>query len=668
MSPSMALAAGSPAPRRWRPWRSTPGEPAYARPLLLLIAAVAAVLFTWDLDRSDYHIFYATAVRSMTQSPLAFLFGSFDPGNSITLDKLPGFLWPQAISAFVFGFHPWALVLPQAIEGVLCVFVLYKVVRRWAGDVPALLAAAIFTLTPVTVGLGRSIVEDSLFTLLLLLAAEAVQRSVEQARLQILLPAAAYVGLAFQTKMLEAWAVLPALGLTYLVAAPISLRRRTAHVALAGLVTVAVSASWILIAALIPPSQRPYIDGTTNNSALSMVVGYNFLNRFGSMGVDASTTGSVIADQQRVDPAPGRTADATTGSSTSHMGDSVAKMVSPGIASQTGWLYPLALLSIGLSLLTLIRRRASRTDRHLAHLLLWGVWLATYFMVFSVGSVTGHTYYMGVVAVPLAALIGTGFMICWKAYKAGGRRAWVLPAALAVNAAWCALLALCYPRFLPWLAPMTLGLCVIGVVLMCVPRPGRTAPRGAAMAIGMATGMASVLVGPAAWSVSALDARYSETGGMGRVGPTSHQGRPQGLTPRQRSLLAYVTAHRAGAKYLFAVERWNDASPYILYAAASILPMGGYTGQVPFPTLSQFSGLVASGQVRYVLLRVGRGAADRPGSTTAQVTSWVRARCTLVPEPAYGGPLFPSRRVGAVGGGHSAAGPKWVLHRCGPGA
>ncbi|WP_248965017.1 glycosyltransferase family 39 protein [Sphaerisporangium perillae] len=644
--------------------------------MLLLIAAVAAVLFTWDLDRSDYHVYYATAVRSMTQSPLAFLFGSYDPANSITLDKLPGFLWPQVISAWLFGFHPWALVLPQAVEGVLCVLLLYKVARRWAGVVPALLAATVLTLTPVTVGLGRSIVEDSLFTLLLLLAAEAVQRAVEHARLRILLLAAAYVGLAFQTKMLEAWAVLPALGLTYLVAAPVSLRRRVGHVALAGVVTVALSASWIVIAALIPASDRPYIDGTTNNSALSMVVGYNFLSRFGSLGFNATATGSVIADQQRADPPelnrPAETGTASratptvSASSSPHTGDTVAKMASPGIASQTGWLYPLGMLAIGLGVLGLIRRRAARTDPHLAHLLLWGVWLATYFLVFSLGSVTGHTYYMGVVAVPLAALSGTGITLCWRAYKAGGTRAWVLPAALAVNAAWCALLALCYPRFLPWLAPMTIGLCAVALALLCVPRPGRTAPHPATMVIGIVTGVASLLVAPGAWSVSALDARYSETGGMGRVGPTSHQGRPQGLTPQQRRLLAYVTAHRAGARYLFAVERWTDASPYILYSGVSILPMGGYTGQVPFPTLSQFSGLVASGQVHYVLSRFGRGAGGWPGSTTAQVTSWIHSSCTLVRDSAYGGPLFPTTRAGAAGGPHTAASPRWELRRCGP--
>ncbi|MCW2882631.1 MAG: mannosyltransferase, partial [Sphaerisporangium sp.] len=229
-------------------------------------------------------------------------------------------------------------------------------------------------------------------------------------------------------------------------------------------------------------------------------------------------------------------------------------------------------------------------------------------------------------------------------------------------------LALCYPRFLPWLAPVTMGLCAVALVLLGAARLARAARPAMAvgMAVGMATGVASVLVAPGAWSVSALDPRYSEAGGMGRVGPTSRQAsdKPvEGLSSHQRSLLAYVKAHRAGAKYLFAVDRWYDASPYILSTGVSILPMGGYTGQVPFPTLSQFSRLVTAGQLHYVLSRADRHAGGSPGSTTAHVMSWVRSRCTLVPESSYGGPLLPYR-PGHTVRGLLTAGPNWELRRC----
>ncbi|MFE5588604.1 ArnT family glycosyltransferase, partial [Kitasatospora sp. NPDC056531] len=289
----------SPPRGRRAPWTSPDGQPGYARPVLLGIAAVAAVLYAWNINHSQYHSFYADAVRSMTESWKAFVFGSFDPAGTITLDKLPGFLWPQALSARVFGFHPWALTLPQVVEGVLSVLVLYRVVRRWAGANAGLLAAAAFTLTPVAAGLFRTAVEDAAFTLLLLLAADAAQRAAHTARLRPLLLAGVWVGLAFQTKMLEAWAVLPALAAVYLLAAPTSLRRRVGHVALAGLVAVVVSASWMLVVTVTPAQDRPYVDGTTDNSAFSMVVGYNFLNRFSSLGMSAAQTGSVQAVRGR---------------------------------------------------------------------------------------------------------------------------------------------------------------------------------------------------------------------------------------------------------------------------------------------------------------------------------------------------------------------------------
>jgi 4-amino-4-deoxy-L-arabinose transferase-like glycosyltransferase len=599
--------------------------------VLLLIAATAAVLFTWGIDRSIYHVFYASAVRSMTDNPVAFFYGSFDPGNSITLDKLPGFMWPQAVSAMLFGFHGWSLVLPQGIEGIGCVLLLHLLVRRWAGVVPGLLAAAFLTLTPVTVGLGRSIVEDTPFVLLLLLAAEATQRAVERARLRTLLLAAVWVGVAFQCKMVEAWAVLPALGVTYLVASPTTLRRRLGHVVLAGVVTLTVSLSWIAVAAVTPAQDRPYIDGTTNNSALSMVVGYNFLNRFGTVGVDAAKTGSISAVQ----------GSAQTAAHTSHpaMGNSVLKMFSPGLASQTGWLYPLAALGLVWGLAVAWRRRAARTDRVFAGYLMWGVWLATFFTAFSFGSVTGHTYYMGVVAVALCALSGAGLARCWQACRSGGRRAWVLPAVTLVNVSWSALLTLDYPRFLPWLAPTAIALCVLALAALGAARRPSVPHRPRIVAAGLVVGLLSILLVPAAWSASALSPRYNTIGSMGRVGPTSRVERGSArLTSSQRQMLTYLEAHRGGAKYLAAVPSWNDAAAYILSANASILPMGGFTGQVPFPTLGQFRHLIGSGELHYVIIRGSELVASRwAQSPTAPVLRWVQSHCAVVTDVRHSG-------------------------------
>ena len=77
--------------------------------------------------------FYGAAVRSMGSNWKDFFFGAVDPAGTVSLDKLPGAFWVQALSVRVFGFHYWAVVLPQVVAGVLTVLVLYRAVRRLAG-------------------------------------------------------------------------------------------------------------------------------------------------------------------------------------------------------------------------------------------------------------------------------------------------------------------------------------------------------------------------------------------------------------------------------------------------------------------------------------------------------------------------------------------------------
>ncbi|MFJ2577191.1 ArnT family glycosyltransferase [Kitasatospora aureofaciens] len=720
-----------PPPRRRAPWKSPDGQPSYARPALLGIAAVAAVLYAWNINHSQYHSFYADAVRSMTESWKAFVFGSFDPASTITLDKLPGFLWPQALSARVFGFHPWALTLPQVVEGVLAVLVLYRVVRRWAGADAGLLAAAAFTLTPVAAGLFRTAVEDAAFTLLLLLAADAAQRAAHTARLRPLLLAGVWVGLAFQTKMVEAWAVLPALAAVYVLAAPTTLRRRLGHVAVAGLVAFAVSASWMLAVTLTPAQDRPYVDGTTDNSAFSMVVGYNFLNRFSSLGMSAAQTGSVQAVRGggggRVVGAGGGSGAGSQGGQSPSAAQSSSgasgqgggggqggnagdggwtKMFGSQFAPQTGWLYPLAAVALVCGLAW--RRREPRTDVLRAGYVLWGTWLGVFFLVFSAGSVGGHSYYMGVIAAPLAVLGGAGTVLLWRGFRDGGVRAWALPAAIAGTVAWSAFLAGEFPGFLPWLAPTVIALGVVALALLGAARLGRFPGRRLALA-GLLAGVAAMLVAPGAWASSVLSSTYGNSG-MGTVGPAKggrggggrHSfpgaasaagagadaervqrggfgGSSEHLTASQQALFDYLKDRRSGARYLFAATSWSAASPFILATGEEVLPMGGFSGSAPSPTLDRFRQLVGTGELRYVLLGADHGGSGRHGGaggggggggggesanpTTAQIQSWVRTGCTAVPAAEYGGGAVATASAAAGARGDDATGAQ-QLYLC----
>ncbi|MEV5977438.1 glycosyltransferase family 39 protein [Streptomyces sp. NPDC052114] len=277
-----------PPRRRGEFWRSPSDQPRWARPSLLGIAALAALLYAWNITSSGYAPYYSVAARSMSESWKSFLFTTVDPEATVTLDKIGGFLWPQALSARVLGFHDWALTLPQCVMGVVAVLVLYRVVRRWQGPAAGLLAAGLLTVTPVAASMFGHAMMDGSLTMCLVLAADQYQKAVDGARLRPLLLSALWVGLGFQTKMMEAWLVVPALCVGYLVGAPARLRRRLGHLAAAGAVLFAVSLSWVALVTFTPADHRPYVEGSTDNSAFAMVFGYNGFNRLHAGLVDGA--------------------------------------------------------------------------------------------------------------------------------------------------------------------------------------------------------------------------------------------------------------------------------------------------------------------------------------------------------------------------------------------
>jgi 4-amino-4-deoxy-L-arabinose transferase-like glycosyltransferase len=810
LEPAPALAACDDPPAiggqrpRWAYWRSPAGQPAWARPALLGIAAAAAALFAWNITSAGLAPFYSTAVKSMSVSWKAFFFGALDPKATITIDKLAGSFLPQALSARIFGFHPWSLALPQVIEGVIAVLVMYRMVRRWAGVVPGLLAAGLLAFTPIAASMFGHSMEDGALTMCLVLAADSWQRAVMTGRLRSLMWSGVWVGLGFQAKMLQAWMILPALGIGYLLCAPGPLRRRLGQLAGAGAVMLAVSLSWIALYTFTPASSRPFVDGSTSNSALAMVFGYNGVERFGVSFPGAVTSGpGVTTGGSRFGGRgfPGRFAEGgfppggfpgggtggaasaaggsgaaagagtaaggsgtTAGAGTAAGGPGTGAAAIPGAAGAAGsrlagpggaevgnggfldsaggwvkligsrfgpeiaWLFPFALFTLILGLAW--RRRAGRTDPVRAGLVMWGAWLLTYAIVYSAMSNIPHTAYMASLAPALAALSAAGIVMCWRWYRAGGGRAWAMPAAVAVTVAWAMYLWSYYPGFLPWARWATLAGGVAAVAGLVIARVSRQATGRLAMA-GLAVGAAAIVAAPVTWASSVLDAKYAgssfdasagPSGGFGAgpggnarlaagefrrafggatgtgsgsvaaaeaqrlrellpgIGGTAGRGRIGGigasatttLSASEQRLYRYLTAHRQGASYLMAVSSWSSASPYILATGQEVLPMGGFSGSVPEPTLAQVQQLVRSGQLRFFLLGgggFGGGGFGGAGgtSTTQRIATWVRSTCTTVPAKDYGGTAAVTGTglgaPGGVGGADDAAAS--ALYVCG---
>jgi 4-amino-4-deoxy-L-arabinose transferase-like glycosyltransferase len=597
--PEFWLQAARSAGRRIRSV-TRPDQPAWARPALLILAAASALSYSWRADRPvNIEIYYAAAARSMTAGLSNFLFGAFDPAATITLDKLPGAFWLQAVSVGIFGARNWALVLPQVIEGTLTVLVLYRVVRRLAGPAAGLIAAAVLAVSPATIALNRGNISDTLMILLVLLAADAIVSAIGSERWKPLLLAGVWVGLAFQAKMLEAWLVLPALVVCYLVAAPGAWRQRLRRCGAMLVVAVAVSLSWMTAVTLWPASARPYIDGSTSNSAFQQVFVYNGFGR-----LDQATPDQLVNQTIRlgiaISPPP-----------------SWHRLLTGEWGRDASWLLAAAVIALVTGLAA--RRRTPRTDPVRAGLLLWGIWLITVFAAFSAAT-TINTYYTAALAPPVAALLGTGIVLAWR-YR---ERSWpwlAVAAAVIASAAYGAWLLPASGTGLPgWLRPTMLSLAAAAICGLAVAVwRGRAA---APAAFALAGAAAAVLLIPAVASASVV------TSGLG---PFQTPFEPARETA---DITAFLSAGFDIHPALIALEKANVydpdlmatqtaalAAPFIWASGREVLPIGGFTGTIPEPTGPALQHLVRTGIVSTFL--------QSPTTSDPRLT-WIARNCLHV--------------------------------------
>jgi 4-amino-4-deoxy-L-arabinose transferase-like glycosyltransferase len=658
-----------------RLWRGRPGDPPWVRPALLTLLVGTAVLYLWGLGASGWaNSFYSGAVQAGTKSWKAFFFGSSDASNFITVDKPPASLWVMEISARLFGLNSWSILVPQALEGVASVAVLYAAVRRSFRPGAALLAGLVLATTPVAALMFRYNNPDALLVLLLSVAAYATVRALERANTWWLVLAMSAVGTGFITKMLQAFLVVPALGLVYLIAAPTPLRRRIVQLG-AGAVALAVSAGWwVAIVQLTPAADRPYIGGSQDNSVLNLIFGYNGLGR-----ISGSESGSVGG----------------TGATGSRWGPTgLLRFFGSEFGTQISWLIPAALI-VALASLWLWRR-LPRTDAGRGAVMLWSGWLIVTVVVISLAKGIIHPYYSVAAAPAIGALVGIGASALWEKRTNNVARA-ALAAALAATAVWSYFLLDRAPTWMPWLRTAVLAV-GLGAALFLVIRPRL---RGkAALALG-AVGVCAALAGPAAYAIDtaatahsgaipsagpstatgpggvpgapggpfrggpggAFAGRRSATGGQfpgagGRApsgsfppggfgGPPGARAAAGGRTPRfggglggaggggflsistpGSKLVKVLEANASNYTWVAATVNSNSAAGYQLATDDPVMAVGGFNGTDPAPTLAQFERYVADGKIHYFIPGGGGPGNSSTGTTAAQITQWVENHFT----------------------------------------
>jgi 4-amino-4-deoxy-L-arabinose transferase-like glycosyltransferase len=601
----------------------SPPEPRWTRPAFWALLAGTAVLYLWGLGSSGWaNSYYAAAAQAGTQDWKAWLFGSLDAGNAITVDKPPAAMWVMGLSGRLFGFNEFTMLLPEALMGVAAVAVLYFTVRRSSGASAGLIAGAALALTPVATLMFRFNNPDALLVLLLVVAAYCTVRAIDagSARRMSMWMAltGCAIGFAFLTKMLQAFLVVPGLALAFLVAAPFGIWKRLGALLIGG-ATMIVSAGWyVALVSLWPAGSRPYIAGSTDNSLLQLAFGYNGIERIaGNEGGGPGGGG------------PGGRGGHGGGMNLFFGGDpGIGRLFGPSMGVEASWLLPAAL--IGLVVGLWLSWRATRTDRVRAGLLLWGGWLLVTGAVFSFMAGTVHPYYNVALAPAVAALVGISVAQLVQ------RRASLVPrlvlaAMLAVTGVWSFLLLNRTPEW--W--PVVRWVVLVGSIVVALLFALRAHRLGRATAVVAIAAALVGLGGPAAFSIYNAATAHSGPGTMSgpqKAGGFGFGGGPRGPGgPGRGGDNAQVEALLKGVD-----NRWAAAgigsmsvSDLELETGASLMAIGGFTGGDPSPTLTQFQQYVSDGQVRYFLADSGRGGppGHRTG-TASEITTWVEQNFT----------------------------------------
>lgn len=650
----------------------------WQRFVLGAILLLSIAMNFWLLGQNGYgNLYYASGVRSMTDSWHNFFFVSFDPGGFVTIDKPPLGFWLQALSAKIFGFTPFSIFLPQAVCGVLAVLLLFYLVRRHFGVVTGLIAALVLAVTPISVVTDRNNTIDGTLALALLLAAWAVIHAAETGKLRWLLLSAAFVGIGFNIKMSEAYLVVPALGMTYLLCAPRKIWTRIWHLALALIVMLVISLSWAVAVDLTPTSQRPWVGSTQDNSELSLAFGYNGLNRLHIGGNNGRGNRPAAGAAQRNNTTTASTASRTSaptgqsaqaqGRNNENVGNRTQQLqgdvfqtgvtgpfhlFSASLGGQIAWLLPFALLAI--LALAWQRRPNFQVDRQQLGLILWGFWLLTMAAFFSLDA-NFHQYYMTEMSPGLSALVGIGVVTMWQDYRRPGWHGWLLPIVLVATAAAQIYILLNYPTYGRWLGPLIgilTALVVLTLVFFRLKLPmilNMSAFRMANVVMGI--GLFALLVAPSIWAgysvihntensfPTAGPNAQSNFGGNGNnlgrgnaranreTGTNANRDRATGqnafagqfgafggdTVQTNSALISYLEAHQGNTKFLVATPSSNMADSIILTTNKPVMAMGGFSGGDPILTTSNLQTLIQNGTIRFFLINAPRTTQGQNG-------------------------------------------------------
>lgn len=651
---------------------------------LTAILFLSAILNFSNLSVQEYaNQYYSAGVKSMLKSFSNFFFVSFDPEGFITIDKPPVGFWMQAISAKIFGFNSFGILFPQALAGVISVGILYYLIKRYFGVIPGLISALCLAITPIFVATSKNNTIDNQLILVLLIAAIFLFKALDTGKRAPLLLSLLFVGIGFNIKMLQAYFILPAIYLTYFIAAKTSLKKRIMDLSFGFVVLILVSLSWAIVVDLVPAENRPYVGSSSNNSELELIIGHNGIERFSRDTGGGGQNGPMASDDSSIDSSdmtdlqgtqdnasdmmsggmPGNQQDemnqGPSGGGGSGFGqteqDGLARLFSNGdLSDQISWMLPFALLGF---LAALLKEKLNLLKKcgAPASIIFWFTFLLPEFLYFSFTQGLFHPYYLTMLSAPIAALVGIGIKYMWEYYKENTLKSFLLPLSFMITGA-VQMLLLSYfydiSDISKILTAFVILFCMVSAVILfiykiyrikCIGEVTKSSNR---FTISFTTlALLGLFISPAVWSSTTVFYQMSGTfpsAGLDLI-PTQGQSSSSPMqggfgTDNTDQLIEFLQENKTDEKYiLVTLSAAGTASSIILETDEAVMALGGFEGQDPTLTLDEFKELVKNGDVRYIMVEGMRGDSqgDEDSDSVSAIMSWAMENGTLVDQSEW---------------------------------
>lgn len=588
------------------------------RVAFILVITLSAVLNIWNLGIEGYgNEYYTAAVKSMLLNFKNFFYLSFDPVGYITVDKPPVGLWLQAISAKIFGFSGFSVILPQAIAGVITVGLLYYFIKKYFGFKAGIMSALFLAITPVFVAASRNNTIDNLLLLTTIIACIFAFKACETGKLKYLIISLIWVGIGFNIKMAEAFLIIPAIYITYLFSKKVKFKKKILNLIIGSIILVAVSLSWGIAVDLTPASNRPFVGSSTNNSELELMIGHNGLQR---LGVYSSLNGgSLTATNSNINSMDNASNENVSSNNlpVSNSGRGFLRLFSGNsMADQIVWFMPLAIIGF---LAILIEQRIKifklkfDTTKKL-FILFVGMWFMPGFLYFSFSSGVVHTYYLTMLAAPVAMLASIGLFSMLNLYKEKNKKSILLIVAFIWTIVNQSLMAIHFNsnlnNCLRIIIYGSLIISLICIILFYIIKD--TNIKKKALIISVIGILICPLIGSGATLFYPMNGNAAEAGlqlipdNQSKMINEQNDISAKEWNENITSLVNYLEQNESNQKYLLVTENSIDTSQYaesiIINYGKSVMALGGFAGADDVVNLNEFKEMVKEGQIKYVLV------------------------------------------------------------------